>query len=147
MLAFPLGYKRLPFDAGYLGALGRLNVSVTFGEDHERRVEMTPGEEIPVDGIIFATGFTVDEYSVHVSGVDYILMMIVPVLSGAASSFFVTPAACDAYNVKVQRRLEGSVLIQCVSWYRAGGTGKVTSMLPAGDAFLVVDAEAGVGRL
>ncbi|KZP31892.1 FAD/NAD(P)-binding domain-containing protein [Athelia psychrophila] len=182
---FPPGCKRLLLDAGYLRALNQPNVSVRFGgaaRITSGGVETAQGEEIPADVIIFATGFTVDEYPFHVSGVDgttiqgyykehggptaylgttvpglpnfymvsgpntvtghtsvifmeevqaqYILKLIAPVLAGAAASFAVTPAACDAYNAKLQRRLAGSVLTQCVSWYRAGGTGKVTSVFP-----------------
>ncbi|KZP06262.1 hypothetical protein FIBSPDRAFT_1053627 [Athelia psychrophila] len=60
---------------------------------------------------------------------QYILKIIAPAPYGAASSFSVTPTTCDAYNARIQRRLEGLVLMRCVSWYRAeGGTGKVTSV-------------------
>ncbi|KZP31878.1 hypothetical protein FIBSPDRAFT_944506 [Athelia psychrophila] len=141
------GCKRLLLDAGYLPG-----------------VRDDAGEEIPIDVIIFATGFTAGKYPFHVSGIDgeaiqgyykeyggptaYLdttapglpslrcalhsshSQMIAPVFSGAASSFVVTPAACDAYNAKIQRRLEGSVLMQCVPWYRAGGTRQVTSVFP-----------------
>ncbi|KZP31875.1 hypothetical protein FIBSPDRAFT_944502 [Athelia psychrophila] len=110
----PPSCKRLLFGTGYHRSAG--------WRGSPAGVETTQGEEIPVDVIIFVTDFTVTQY---------ILKMIAPVLYGAASSFSVTPAACDAYNAKIRRRLEGSVLTQCVSWYRAeGGTGKVTSVFP-----------------
>lgn len=61
----------------------------------------------------------------------YILQMIAPVLSGTASSFTLRPAAYDAYNAMIQRRLAGSVLTRCVMWYRlGGGTGKVAGVFP-----------------
>lgn len=62
--------------------------------------------------------------------IQYILQLIAPVLSGSATSFAVKPAACDAYNTKIQKKIDGGVLTQCVSWYRAGGTGKVTTIFP-----------------
>lgn len=64
--------------------------------------------------------------------IQYILKLIEPVLQGSASSFAVTSSACNAYNAKIQRTLssKSSVLTQCVSWYRAGGTGKITSLFP-----------------
>lgn len=56
--------------------------------------------------------------------------MIAPILSGSATSFAVTSIACDGYNTKIQNKIDGGVLTQCVSWYRAGGTGKVTNIFP-----------------
>ncbi|KAF7978616.1 hypothetical protein HWV62_45360 [Athelia sp. TMB] len=176
---FSPGCKRLLVDGGYLRALNRPNVSLKFGgvtKITASGVETKDGEQIPFDVVIFATGFTVDKYPIHISGVDgttiqkyydehggptayrgtaipglpnfymvsghtsviftsevqinYIVKMIAPILSGSASSFEVTVGAADRYNAKIQRRLAGSVLTQCVSWYRAGGSGKVTSFFP-----------------
>ncbi|KZP17198.1 FAD/NAD-binding domain-containing protein [Athelia psychrophila] len=182
---FPPGCKRLLADSGYLSTLNRPNVSLKFGGVSRLTstgVETKQGEQIPFDVVIFATGFSVDKYPIHITGIDgatvqgyyeahggptaylgttipglpnfymvagpntvtghtsvvfteevqiqYILKMVAPVLSSSASSFVVTPAACDAYNAKIQRRLEGSVLTQCVSWYRTDGTGKVTNFFP-----------------
>lgn len=62
--------------------------------------------------------------------VDYILKMVAPVLAGKAQSFEVTPAAADKYNAHLARRLDGSPLTACVSWYRTGGDGKVTGVFP-----------------
>lgn len=56
--------------------------------------------------------------------------MVKPILDGAASSFEVTRTATDKYNAVIQRRLSSSVLTRCVSWYRAGGDGKISSVFP-----------------
>jgi hypothetical protein len=56
--------------------------------------------------------------------------MIEPIIAGTASSFEVTTEATDAYNDLIQRRASRSVYTQCVSWYRSGGDGKVSSVFP-----------------
>lgn len=62
--------------------------------------------------------------------IDYILKMVEPVLAGKAKSFEVTTEAADKYNAHLARRLDGSPLTACVSWYRTGGNGKVTGVFP-----------------
>jgi hypothetical protein len=51
-------------------------------------------------------------------------------VQGSASSFEVTPEATDAYNDVIHGRLARSVFIQCTSWYRKDGNGKVFSTFP-----------------
>jgi hypothetical protein len=46
------------------------------------------------------------------------------------STFTVTPRATDAYNEVIHARLARSVFVECVSWYRTGGEGKVSSIFP-----------------
>lgn len=62
--------------------------------------------------------------------VDYALQLIEPVIKGTVSSFEVKEEATDKYNDMIQYRLSRSVFTQCVSWYRAGGDGKVSSIFP-----------------
>ncbi len=68
--------------------------------------------------------------------IAYIIKLIKPVLSGQVSAFNVTHEATDAYNEKIHARLGRSVFMDCVSWYRRGRDGKVTSIFPgAGSLF------------
>ncbi|KAF9242545.1 hypothetical protein BU15DRAFT_43918 [Melanogaster broomeanus] len=62
--------------------------------------------------------------------VSYSLQLIKPVLDGLVSTFTVKADVTDAYNAKLQERLSGSVLVQCYSWQRTGGTGKVFNSFP-----------------
>ncbi|KAG1807872.1 uncharacterized protein BJ212DRAFT_1449225 [Suillus subaureus] len=62
--------------------------------------------------------------------IGYILQLIEPVLGGSASSFTVKASPTDAYNAKVQERLSRSVSVQCYSWARTNGTGKVYNPFP-----------------
>ncbi|KAK7022100.1 hypothetical protein R3P38DRAFT_2959366 [Favolaschia claudopus] len=62
--------------------------------------------------------------------IDYILQFVKPILSNLVSSFTVTPRATDDYNELIQRRLARSVWVECVSWYRIGGDGKISSIFP-----------------
>ncbi|KAG1741887.1 FAD/NAD(P)-binding domain-containing protein [Suillus paluster] len=62
--------------------------------------------------------------------VAYILQLIEPVLTGFASSFTVKASPTDAYNVKLQERISRSVLVQCYSWARTNGTGKLFNPFP-----------------
>ncbi|KAJ7612203.1 hypothetical protein FB45DRAFT_760076, partial [Roridomyces roridus] len=62
--------------------------------------------------------------------INYILQFIKPILSGLVSSFAVTTSATDAYNTLIHERLARSVFVDCVSWYRTGGEGKVSSIFP-----------------
>ncbi|KAJ7612215.1 FAD/NAD-binding domain-containing protein [Roridomyces roridus] len=62
--------------------------------------------------------------------IDYSLNFIEPLLAGAASSFEVTHAATDRYNNTIQRMLARSVHTTCTSWYRVGGTGRITNIFP-----------------
>ncbi|KAJ7684224.1 hypothetical protein DFH06DRAFT_1155057 [Mycena polygramma] len=67
--------------------------------------------------------------------IDYILQFVKPILDGLVSTFDVTTRATDAYNDLIHARLARSVFVECVSWYRSGGEGKVTSIFP-GPMFL-----------
>ncbi|KAJ7334911.1 hypothetical protein DFH08DRAFT_749981 [Mycena albidolilacea] len=60
----------------------------------------------------------------------YILKFVKPIVDGLVSSFEVTTEATDAYNDLIQRRLERSVFVECLSWYRTDGEGKVSSIFP-----------------
>lgn len=56
------GCKRLLLDSGYLADLNRPNMSLKFGgvaKITEEGIETKQGEQVPLDVIIFATGFTV----------------------------------------------------------------------------------------
>ncbi|KZP17167.1 hypothetical protein FIBSPDRAFT_957346 [Athelia psychrophila] len=103
-------------------------------------------EEIPADFIIFTTGFTVEEYPFHVSGIDgrtiqgyykehggptaYLDTAVpgLPSFCMVSSALFLHRILKSQSENTIQRRLEGSVLMQRVSWHRAGGAGKVTSV-------------------
>jgi hypothetical protein len=62
--------------------------------------------------------------------INYALQLIEPVIRGTASSFEVKDKATDAYNDLIQYRLSRSIFTDCVSWYRVGGNGKVTTIFP-----------------
>ncbi|KAJ7185288.1 hypothetical protein C8R46DRAFT_1342594 [Mycena filopes] len=62
--------------------------------------------------------------------IAYILKFVKPLLAGQVASFTVTPRATGAYNELIQARLARSVFVQCASWYRTGGSGKVSSIFP-----------------
>jgi len=82
-----------------------------------------------------ATGFTSIIYS-HELQINYILQLIKPVLDGKATAFDVTSRANDEYNAKIQKRLDNSVFMQCMSWYRTGGNGKVSNVFPGSGTLL-----------
>ncbi|KAF9470688.1 FAD/NAD(P)-binding domain-containing protein [Pholiota conissans] len=62
--------------------------------------------------------------------VNYIMQLINPVLQKKVISIEVTEKATDDYDGMIQRRLSKSVFTQCHSWYRVGGTGKITNAFP-----------------
>jgi hypothetical protein len=62
--------------------------------------------------------------------INYILKFIKPIVRGLVSTFEVTTGATDAYNEFIHARLARSVFIGCLSWYRSGGDGKVSSIFP-----------------
>ncbi|KAF8209463.1 hypothetical protein K438DRAFT_1960460 [Mycena galopus ATCC 62051] len=62
--------------------------------------------------------------------INYIMQFVKPILSGLVSSFDVKPGPTDEYNDLIHDRLSRSVFVECVSWYRAGGEGKVSSIFP-----------------
>ncbi|EGO21875.1 putative monooxygenase [Serpula lacrymans var. lacrymans S7.9] len=62
--------------------------------------------------------------------IDYCLQLIKPVIDGHVSSYEVTSQASDDYNQGLQDKLTRSVFMQCVSWFRTDGTGKVFSPFP-----------------
>ncbi|KAF8638816.1 hypothetical protein AX17_001874 [Amanita inopinata Kibby_2008] len=76
-----------------------------------------------------ATGHTSVIFS-HEVQIDYILQLIRPLLDKKVSSFEVKAQPTDAYNAKIHQRLASSVFMQCLSWYRTGGGGKVTNIFP-----------------
>ncbi|KAF5372781.1 hypothetical protein D9615_010117 [Tricholomella constricta] len=80
-----------------------------------------------------ATGHTSVIFTEEVQ-VNYIIQLIKPILEGRISSIDVTARATDRYNAKIQARLARSVFMGCTSWYRAEGSGKVTSMFPGASA-------------
>ncbi|KAJ6567001.1 hypothetical protein B0H19DRAFT_716653 [Mycena capillaripes] len=67
--------------------------------------------------------------------INYIMQFVKPILDGLVSTFDVTTRATDAYNDLIHARLTRSVFVHCVSWYRSGGEGKVSSIFP-GPMFL-----------
>jgi len=181
----PPGCKRLIVDSNYLSSLSRPNLTPNFdgiSRITEGGILTQKGENMAFDVVIFATGFTADDYPFPVRGVkgntirdyyaankgptaymgttipgfpnyyilsgpntvtghasvifseevqvNYALQLIEPVIKGTASSFEVKEEATDKYNDMIQYRLSRSVFTQCVSWYRAGGDGKVSSIFP-----------------
>ncbi|KAJ8094043.1 hypothetical protein PM082_009933 [Marasmius tenuissimus] len=67
--------------------------------------------------------------------IDYMLQLIKPIIYRDVKTVEVTDKSTDRYNDKIQDRLRRSVFVDCVSWYRKGRDGKVTSIFP-GTAFL-----------
>ncbi|KAF7307994.1 hypothetical protein MKEN_01161100 [Mycena kentingensis (nom. inval.)] len=62
--------------------------------------------------------------------INYILKFVQPLLANEVKAFSITPIATDAYNALIHERLARSVFVQCISWYRTGGEGKVSSIFP-----------------
>ena len=62
--------------------------------------------------------------------VNYIMQLIQPIIEADAVSIEVTQEAANAYDAKIQKRLSNSVYVDCSSWYRVGGTGKITNAFP-----------------
>jgi hypothetical protein len=58
------------------------------------------------------------------------MKFVKPILDGLVSTFDVTIHATDTYNDLIQRRLARSVFVECQSWYRTDGDGKVSSAFP-----------------
>ncbi|KAJ6471235.1 hypothetical protein C8R47DRAFT_1179509 [Mycena vitilis] len=67
--------------------------------------------------------------------INYILQVVKPILDGLVSSVDVKTQAANRYNELIHARLARSVFVHCVSWYRSGGVGKVSSIFP-GPMFL-----------
>ncbi|KAJ7444509.1 hypothetical protein FB451DRAFT_1434419, partial [Mycena latifolia] len=67
--------------------------------------------------------------------INHIIKFVKPILDGLVSTFSVTTRATETYNEIIQARLARSVFVGCVSWYRSGGEGKVSSIFP-GPMFL-----------
>ncbi|KAI0300612.1 FAD/NAD-P-binding domain-containing protein [Multifurca ochricompacta] len=68
---YPIGCRRIVRDLSYLQSLNRSNVRLTF--DHIARVEpdgvvTETGEKVPLDVIIYGTGFITDNYPLDVRG-------------------------------------------------------------------------------
>ncbi|KAF5360199.1 hypothetical protein D9758_011372 [Tetrapyrgos nigripes] len=75
------------------------------------------------------TGHTSVIYTEEVQ-INYMFQLIEPILRKQISSVDVIPSATDAYNKKIHARLEKSVFVDCVSWYRKDRDGKVSSIFP-----------------
>lgn len=75
------------------------------------------------------TGFT-NAANSRYPKINYSLQLIQPILKGIVSSVEVTSEATDAYNIKIHARLDRSIFVSCMSWYRRGGGGKVFSLFP-----------------
>ncbi|TFK64156.1 FAD/NAD(P)-binding domain-containing protein [Pluteus cervinus] len=141
------GGETLPFDViilatGFIAddypleVRGRQMQTIAGYYDSKRGPQAYLGTTIPnfpnfffISGPNTATGHTSVIFTEEVQ-IDYILKLISPLLDGKVSSLEVKPAATDAYNEKIQARLSRSVFLQCISWYRRGGEGKVTSIFP-----------------
>ncbi|KAG7086270.1 hypothetical protein E1B28_002236 [Marasmius oreades] len=76
-----------------------------------------------------ATGHTSVIYTEECQ-INYMLQLIEPVLRGDLKTAEVTDHATKRYNDIIQSRLRKSVFVDCVSWYRKGSEGKVTSIFP-----------------
>lgn len=63
---------------------------------------------------------------------NYAMTLVAPVIEGLVSSFTVKHQPADEWNAKIQARLARSVFPDCLSWYRSGKDGKVTSVFPGG---------------
>ncbi|KAJ3995945.1 hypothetical protein F5050DRAFT_1572483, partial [Lentinula boryana] len=69
--SYPPGCKRLIVDPGYLECLKRPNVNITWDRIErivENGIKLDTAEVVPLDAIIFATGFSVDPEDLHVRG-------------------------------------------------------------------------------
>lgn len=62
--------------------------------------------------------------------INYIIQFVKPILDGLVKTVDVTSRATDTYNKLIHARLARSVFVECVSWYRSGGEGKVSSIFP-----------------
>ncbi|KAF5327140.1 hypothetical protein D9619_004097 [Psilocybe cf. subviscida] len=76
-----------------------------------------------------ATGFTSVLIFEEIQ-VKYITKMIKPVLEQKVSSFEVKKDAHDSYNKKIEGMFQDTAFTSCVSWYRAGGTGRIVNIFP-----------------
>jgi len=64
------------------------------------------------------------------SQVPYFLQLLGPVRAGLFKSVTPTDAATDRYNDMLEERLQDTVWLQCTSWYRVGGRGRIFSTFP-----------------
>ena len=75
------------------------------------------------------TGHTSVVWSNEVQ-VKYIMKLIQPIIEAGAVSIEVNKEPADAYNAKIQNRLSNTVHMDCHSWYRVGGAGKISNIFP-----------------
>ncbi|KAG1756602.1 uncharacterized protein EDB91DRAFT_1093541 [Suillus paluster] len=170
---YPPGCKRLIIDPDYLSALHQPNVDLDWigiQEIVEGGVVLKTGDKVPLDAIIFATGFylvardiafrgtgdlTLTQYfeseggatgyygtvfpgfpnmftivgpnsaSAHASllftietQVSYILKLIKPIIDGKVKSLEVTQKATASYNTWIRKRMENTIFLGCLSYYR-----------------------------
>ncbi|KAL0571882.1 hypothetical protein V5O48_010072 [Marasmius crinis-equi] len=179
------GCKRLIMDRNrYLKCLHRPNVRLNWDGIEavtEKGMLTKKDEKLSFDVMIFATGYVVDEYPLHIKGpretvkeyyrrkggpaaymgsavpgfpnffviggpntgtghtsfifteevqVQYILKLITPVLSQDISSIEVSSEATDNYLRRIDNRMKDTVFLQCSSWYRTNGTGRISMIFP-----------------
>ncbi|KAF8265945.1 FAD/NAD(P)-binding domain-containing protein [Lactarius quietus] len=160
---FPPGCKRLIVDPGYLECLHRPNVTLTFDAIDRivpQGVQLKTGEVVPLDVLIFGTGFELASTSTSGSGPEAYYGLAVPNFpnyfmflgpnsaGGHASVIFIeevqAPYPCGdvrsvavreeasaKYNSWLQARLARSVWNFCDSYYRRSGeNGKITVTFP-----------------
>ncbi|KAG2157280.1 hypothetical protein DEU56DRAFT_921555 [Suillus clintonianus] len=167
---YPPGCKRLVLDSNYLSALHQPNVDLNctgIQEVVEDGIVLKTGEKVPLDAIIFGTGFYMAERDVAFRGiggltlkqyfesegsyygtvfpgfpnmftivgpnsasahtsllftietqVSYILKLMKPIINGKAKSLEVSQKATTYYNTWIQKRMEQTIFLSCLSYYR-----------------------------
>ena len=75
------------------------------------------------------TGHTSVVWSNEVQ-VNYVMQLIQPIIGAGAVSIEVTKEATDVYDAKIQKMLNNTVHMDCHSWYRVGGAGKISNIFP-----------------
>ncbi|EMD34215.1 hypothetical protein CERSUDRAFT_117114 [Gelatoporia subvermispora B] len=71
MPKYPMGCKRLVIDTGYLTAMRRPNLTLTWdgvAEVTEKGITTKKGELVPLDVIVFSTGYEADGFPIPVRG-------------------------------------------------------------------------------
>jgi len=62
--------------------------------------------------------------------INYMMRMVKPIIEGKVDSFEVKSDAAASYNRDIQDRLQKSVWMNCNSYYRSGGDGKIYATYP-----------------
>jgi len=89
-------------------------------------------------GLSFSRGQVRQVENEGASQINYIVQVVQPILENHISSVEVDVGPTDAYNKMLHSSLAKSVFAQCMSWYRVGGTGKITNGFPLYVIFLLV---------